>query len=99
MLDVLRGKKTEDSDNVFFLSPCSKFFANMEKLFMADLLPNGIHEKVMISSICHITKSRLDVQCVKKTPLEMVIGQQMKEEGYYQNNGFYIKLYIHLLLK
>ena len=57
----------------------------MEKLFMADLLPNGIHEKVMISSICHITKSRLDVQCVKKIPLEMVIGQQMKEEGYDQN--------------
>ena len=33
----------------------------------------------------HITKSRLDVQFVKKIPLEMIIGQQMKEEGYDQN--------------
>ena len=29
----------------------------------------------------------------------MVIGQQIKEEGYDQNNGFYIQLFIHLLLK
>ena len=65
----------------------------MEKLFMADLLPNGLHEKVMICSICYITKSRLDVQFVKK----LGNGQQMKEEGYDQNNGFYIKLSIHLL--
>ena len=71
----------------------------MERLFMTDLLPNRLHEKVMICSICYITKSRLDVQFVKKIPLEMVIGQQMKEEGYDQNNGFYIKLSIHLLLK
>ena len=71
----------------------------MEKLFMADLLPNRLHEKVMMCSIYYITKSRLDVRFVKKIPLEMVIGQQMKEEGYDQNNGFYIKLSIHLLLK
>ena len=30
-------------------------------------------------------KSRLDVQFVKKIPLKIVIGQQMKEEGYDQN--------------
>ena len=29
----------------------------------------------------------------------MVIGQQMKEKGYDQNNGFYINFSIHLLLK
>ena len=52
---------------------------------MADLLPNEPHEKVMMCSICYITKSRLDVQFVKKIPLERVIGQQMKEEGYDQN--------------
>ena len=71
----------------------------MEKLSMADLLPNRLHEKVMICSICYITKSRLDVQFLKKISLEMVIGQQIEEEGYDQNNGFYIKLPIHLLLK
>ena len=52
---------------------------------MADLLPNGLHEKVIICSICYITKSRLDVQFVKRIPFEMVISQQMKEEGYDQN--------------
>ena len=70
----------------------------MEKLFMTDRLPNG-HGKVMICSICYITKSRLHVQFLKKIPLELVIGQQMKEEEYDQNNDFYIKLSIHLLLK
>ena len=53
----------------------------MEKSFMADLLSNGLHDILY----CYITKSRLDVQFVKKIPLEMVIGQQMKEEGHGQN--------------
>ena len=55
----------------------------MEKL--ADLLPNGPHEKAVICSIRYITKSRLDVQFVKKIRLEIVIGQQMEEgaEGQY----------------
>ena len=52
---------------------------------MVDLLPNGLHEKVMICSISYSTKSRLDVRLVKKIPLEIVIRQQMKEEGYGQN--------------
>ena len=30
-------------------------------------------------------KGRLDVEFVKKISLEMVIGQQMKEEGHDQN--------------
>ena len=57
----------------------------MEKLFMAELPPNELHEKVMICSICYITKSRLDVEFVKKMPLEWVIVQQMKEEEYDQD--------------
>ena len=61
----------------------------MEKLFMTDLLPNGLREKVTICFICYITKSRLDVLFAKKIRLEMVIGQQIKAEGYNQNNGFY----------
>ena len=43
----------------------------MEKLFMADLLPNGLHEKVMICSLCYITKSKSDLQFAKKIPLKM----------------------------
>ena len=53
---------------------------------MTDLPSNGLPEKVMKCSICYITKSRLDVLFVEKIPLEMVIGQQMKEEGNDQNN-------------
>ena len=34
-------------------------------LFTADLLPNGLHEKVMICCICYITKTRLDAQFVE----------------------------------
>ena len=45
----------------------------MKKLFIADLLPNRLHEKVMASSIYYITKSRLDVQFIKYIALEMVI--------------------------
>ena len=33
----------------------------------------------------YFTKSRLDVHFVKKIPLEMVTGQQMKEEGHDQS--------------
>ena len=32
----------------FFKALAKSFFVNMEKLFMANLLPNGLHEKVMI---------------------------------------------------
>ena len=53
----------------------------MEMLFMADLLPNGLHEKLMICSICYNNKSRLDVQF--ENPLKNV--QQMKENRYDQN--------------
>ena len=33
----------------------------------------------------YIIKNRLDIQFVKQILLEMVIGQQMKREGYDQN--------------
>ena len=48
---------------------------------MADLLSNGLHEKVHDL----VTKRRLDVVFVKKIILEMVIGQQMKEGRLDQN--------------
>ena len=35
---------------------------------MADLLPNVLYDKIMIYSICYITKSRLDVQLPRKSP-------------------------------
>ena len=38
-----------------------------------------------ITASWDITKSRLDVQFLRKIPLDMVIGQQMKEEWYDKN--------------
>ena len=70
----------------------------MEMLFMADLLPNGLHEKVMTCSKCYITKSRLDVQFVKEIPLEKF--DRWNKKGMIKiNNGFYVKCSIHVLLK
>ena len=66
----------------------------MEMLFMADLLPNGLHEKVMICSICYITKSRLDVQFVKKIPLEMF--SRWKKRGYVHIFDKDLKCFIYL---
>ena len=70
----------------------------MEKLFMADLQPNGLHKEAMICSICYITKSRLDVQFVKKIPLETF--NRLKKKGMIKiNTSFCIKLSIHFLRK
>ena len=82
----------------FFKALAKTFFVNMEKLFMADLLPNGLHEKLMICYGCYITKSILAVQFVKKIPLEK-FNRWKKRSMIKINNGFYIKLFIHLLLK
>ena len=52
---------------------------------MADLLSNGLHENVLI---CYIIAILLNVDLMYsllRIPLEMVIGQQMKEEAYDQN--------------
>ena len=61
---------------MYFLKLLLKIFVNIKKLFKVDLLSNGLHEKVThVILLCYITKSRLDVQFVKKIPLEiMIIG-------------------------
>ena len=52
-----------------FLKVLAKiFFVNMEKLFIADLLANGLHEKV-ICSMRYVPNSRLNVQFVKENLL------------------------------
>ena len=54
-------KKTEEGENVFFKA-LAQFFFNIKKLFMTDLLINGLHEKVLICYVIMLfTKSRLDV--------------------------------------
>ena len=55
---------------------------------MADLLPNGLHEKVMTCSIRYITKSRLDVQFVIKNSIGNGHWSTDERRGYDQNNDF-----------
>ena len=43
-------KKPEDCESVFCKGIAKYFFVNMEKLFIADLRSNRLHEKV----ICYI---------------------------------------------
>ena len=56
MLDVKRNvlfgkkKKTENGKNVFFKALGNRF--RLTKLFMVNLLSNGLHEKVMICHFC-----------------------------------------------
>ena len=40
----------------------------MEVLFMADLLPNGLHEKAMICSTCYITEVDQMYSLLRKFP-------------------------------
>ena len=81
--------KTEDGQIIFLKVLANRSWLNIEanqrsqrttKLFMADLLPNGLHDKVVI-----FTKKRLDLQFVKKIALVIDISQQMKEQDHNQN--------------
>ena len=51
VFDEERRKKKEDGKNVFFKALAKTFFVNIKKLFMGDLLINGLDEKAMM---CHI---------------------------------------------
>ena len=45
-----KKKKTENGKNVFFKALGNRF--RLTKLFMVNLLSNGLHEKVMICHFC-----------------------------------------------
>ena len=67
-LDVLRGKKQKILKMNFFKALSKNFLLTWKSCSWATFYQMDFHEKVMICSICHITKSRLDVQFVKKIP-------------------------------
>ena len=46
-----KKRKKEDDENVFFKALGKKFFVNIKKLFMTNLLSYRLHEKVII---CYI---------------------------------------------
>ena len=86
LFDLERRKQTEDDENVFFKAPAKSFLLTSK----ICLRPTFYQMDFMKRSwdgilLCYITKSRVDEQFVKKIPLEMVISQQMKDEGYDQN--------------
>ena len=60
---------------------------------MAELLPNGFHEKVMIYSIYYITKSRLDVAtvCQRYTNADLKICQYLRLHMKIIYWNFYIQ--------
>ena len=74
---------------MIFLKPPAKGYDQHQKvvhgstqLFMDDHLSNGLHEKVMI----YVPKvDQMQLQFVKNIPLDMFIGQQMKEEKHDQS--------------
>ena len=86
LVDVERRKKTEDGKNVFFKALAKDFLLTSKSylwptFYQMDLIKRLWHDILL----CYITKSRLDIQFVRKITYEIVIGQQMKEEGYDQN--------------
>ena len=49
----------------------------MEMLFMADLLPNGLHEKVMICSTCYILLKVDEMySLLRKSPWKSSTGER-----------------------
>ena len=52
---------------------------------VADIEHPPPFSKSLHPSQWYVTKNRLDVEFVKKITLQMVIGQQMKEEELDQN--------------
>ena len=47
---IRKKKKTENGKNVFFKALANRLL--LTKLFMVNLLSNGLHEKVMICHFC-----------------------------------------------
>ena len=86
---MLIGKKVQDGENLFFKALANwKILVNIEKLFMVQESCSWSLSVKLASwkGKWSFTKSRLDVEFVKKTNLEMIIGQQMKADRLDQND-------------
>ena len=79
-------KKIEDGENVFFKALAKIFLLTSKScLWLIFYQMDFMKRQRYVISLRYIIKSRLDVQFVEKIPLEMVIGQQIKEEEHGQN--------------
>ena len=81
MLDEEQRKKTEDGEYAFLkvLAKHQKVAHGRPSITWTSWKGNDM------LYYCYVIKNRLDIQFVKQILLEMVIGQQMKREGYDQN--------------
>ena len=85
MFDVERRKKTEDGECVFFKALAKMLLLTLKDCFLPTFYQMDFKKRWWyVPLLCYITKSRPEVQFVKKIPMEIVIDQQMKEEGYDQ---------------
>ena len=87
LFDVEKRKKTEDGENLFYKALANRFWLTSKSCSWFNKVVHGRPSTKWTSGKdkWYVTKSRLYVEFVKKTPLEMVIGQQMKKEGHDQN--------------
>ena len=81
------GKKTEDRENLYFKALANRFWFTSKS---CSWFNKGVHGRRSIKRNSwkgkwYVTKSRLNMKFVKKITLEMVLGQQMKEERHNQN--------------
>ena len=85
MFDIERRKRAGDGKNVFFKALAKKFLLTSKSCLWLTFYQMDFMKRQYVILLCYITESRLDVQFFKRIPLEMVIYQQIKEEGYDQN--------------
>ena len=76
-------KKSDDGENLFFKALANRFWLTSKSYSRFNKVAHGWPSIKWTSwkGKWYVTKSRLDVEFVKKITLEMVIDQQMKEEG------------------
>ena len=81
------GNKTEDGENLFSIALANRFWLTSKSYSWFNNVVYGRPSVKQTSwkSTWSVTKSRLDVEFVKTIALEMVIGQQIKEEGLDEN--------------
>ena len=81
------GNKTEDGENLFSIALANRFWITSKSYSWFNNVVYGRPsvKQTLWKSTWSVTKSRLDVEFVKTIALEMVIGQQIKEEGLDEN--------------
>ena len=84
----IEKKKTEDGKNLFFKALAKRFWLTSKSYSWFSKVVYGRPSIKRTSSKgkWYVNKSRLDEEFVNKITLEIVIGQQMKEEEHDQNH-------------